>query len=142
MMVDTQITNKKLIDEYPWLCPERTDDGKVADYYDYSYTELDFLPQGWRDMALDYCKDLKTLLDDHGLTDVYALSEVKEKWGALCWYDYLLDFRCEMPWDITALNYDYFDRSKRTCPICGAEKCVEQQFCDGCIKDREDERFN
>ena len=77
-MVDIQIRNKELVEKYPWLCPERKDDGSIADYYDYSYTEIDSLPTGWHDMVLEMCERLKPMLEEHGLFDTYALSEVKK----------------------------------------------------------------
>lgn len=135
-MVDIQIRNKELIEKYPWLCPERKDDGSIAKHYDYSYTELDFLPKGWHNMVLEMCENLKPMLEKHGLFDTYALSEVKEKWGALCWYDYILDFHCDIPWDVRALIYDYFDKSKETCIVCGAQKTAEKFLCEGCEYDR------
>ena len=135
-MVDIQIRNKELIEKYPWLCPERKDDGSIAKHYDYSYTELDFLPKGWHNMVLEMCEKLKPMLEKHGLFDTYALSEVKEKWGALCWYDYILDFHCDIPWDVRALTYDYFDKSKETCIVCGAQKTAEKFLCEGCEYDR------
>lgn len=135
-MVDIQIRNKELIEKYPWLCPERKDDGSIAKHYDYSYTELDFLPKGWHNMVLEMCENLKPMLEKHGLFDTYALSEVKEKWGALCWYDYILDFHCDIPWDVRALTYDYFDKSKETCIVCGAQKTAEKFLCEGCEYDR------
>ena len=136
-MVDIQIKNKRLIEQYPWLCPERNDDGSIAYYYDYSYTEIDFLPTGWHKMILKMCKELKPILEQHGLIDTYAISEVKEKWGALCWYDYILDFHCDVPWDVRALVSEYFDKSKETCMICGAQKMPEEFLCQGCEYDRE-----
>ena len=136
-MVDIQIRNKELIEKYPWLCPERKDDGSIAKHYDYSYTELDFLPKGWHNMVLEMCEKLKPMLEKHGLFDTYALSEVKEKWGALCWYDYILDFHCDIPWDVRALTYDYFDKSKETCMVCGAQKTAEEFLCEGCEYDKE-----
>ena len=135
-MVDIQIRNKELIERYPWLCPERKDDGTIADCYDYSYTEIDSLPMGWHDMVLEMCEKLKPMLEEYGLFDTYALSEVKEKWGALCWYDYILDFHCDIPWDVRALTYDYFDKSKETCMVCGAQKTAEKFLCEGCEYDR------
>ena len=51
----TQADNKMLIDRYPWLCPERTEDGKVADTYDYTYTELAFVPEGWEELVIWLC---------------------------------------------------------------------------------------
>ena len=74
-MVDIQIRNKELVEKYPWLCPERKDDGAIADCYDYSYTEIDFLPTGWHSIVLEMCEKLKPILEEHGLLDTYALSE-------------------------------------------------------------------
>lgn len=136
-MVDIQIRNKELVEKYPWLCPERKDDGSIADHYDYSYTELDFVPTGWHNMVLEMCEKLKPMLEEHGLFDTYALSEVKEKWGALCWYDYIIDFHCDIPWDVRELTYDYFDKSKETCMVCGAHKMPEEFLCQECEYDRE-----
>lgn len=137
MMVDIQIKNKELVEKYPWLCPERNDDGPIADYYDYSYTEIDFLPIGWYEMILEMCEKLKPMLEEHGLVDTYALSDVKEKRNALCWCDYILDFRCDVPWDVRALVSEYIDKSKETCMICGAQKTSDGFWCERCEYDRE-----
>ena len=133
MMKSIKDKNKELIEEYPWLCPERDDDGKPAADYDYSYTELDLIPSGWCDLVLDLCKELKPLLIKHGIYEKYALSEIKEKWYSLCWYDYLLDFR-SVPWDVMALVGEYLDKSTEICMTCGAPIERNQTMCDNCNK--------
>lgn len=40
--------NKALISEFPFLLPRNRWTGNIPDDYDYSYTELDDLPDGWR----------------------------------------------------------------------------------------------
>ena len=40
--------NKALVDDFPFLLPRNRWTGKVPDDYDYSYTELDAMPEGWR----------------------------------------------------------------------------------------------
>ena len=55
-------SNHKLIERFPFLIPRNRWTGKVPEDYDYSYTELDSMPDGWR--------------------------KIKEKYGTLCWYDF------------------------------------------------------
>lgn len=40
--------NKQLVEKYPFLLPRNRWTGKVQEDYDYSYTELDGMPDGWR----------------------------------------------------------------------------------------------
>ena len=40
--------NKELIKRYPFLLPRNRWTGEVAEDYDYHYTELDGMPDGWR----------------------------------------------------------------------------------------------
>ena len=41
-------SNHKLIERFPFLIPRNRWTGKVPEDYDYSYTELDSMPDGWR----------------------------------------------------------------------------------------------
>ena len=43
------ILNKSLIKKYPWLIPRSRRTGKVINNYDYTWTELDAMPKGWRE---------------------------------------------------------------------------------------------
>ena len=55
--------------------------------YRYEETWLDCLPRGWRKaFGIQLCKELKKAIDDNHLEN-YAVHQVKEKWGELCWYD-------------------------------------------------------
>ena len=40
--------NKQLCEKYPFLLPRNRWTGLVHPDYDYSYTELDAMPTGWR----------------------------------------------------------------------------------------------
>ena len=40
--------NKQLVEKYPFLLPRNRWTGNVPADYDYSYTELDAMPDGWR----------------------------------------------------------------------------------------------
>lgn len=101
----TKEENKKLCEEYPFLIPRNrfsdmliteADKGgfwpgspDVIPEYDYDFTELDDLPTGWRlAFGEQLCAELKKALEEDGLMDRYRITQIKEKYGRLCWYDY------------------------------------------------------
>lgn len=47
-MQSNKESNQKLIERFPFLMPRNRWTGKVPEDYDYSYTELDSMPDGWR----------------------------------------------------------------------------------------------
>ena len=47
-MQSNKESNQKLIERFPFLIPRNRWTGKVPEDYDYSYTELDSMPDGWR----------------------------------------------------------------------------------------------
>lgn len=55
------------------------------------YTELDAMDKGWRKVfGIQICQELKrALLQDGGrkLLRAYRITQIKEKYGMLCWYD-------------------------------------------------------
>ena len=74
--------NKALISEFPFLLPRNRWTGNIPDDYDYSYTELDDLPDGWRiAFGLQMCKELKEILVKGGGLDAYRITQIKEKYG-------------------------------------------------------------
>jgi len=78
--------NKELIKKYPFLLVRNRFSGKVQDGYDYTWTELDAMPEGWRKaFGLKMCEELKVALGD--LVDKYRIMQIKEKFGELRWYD-------------------------------------------------------
>lgn len=81
--------NKALINEYPFLLPRNRWTDKVSDNYNYSYTELDMgLPNGWRiAFGDDICREIKEELVKYNFLDKYRITQIKEKWGYLHWYD-------------------------------------------------------
>lgn len=87
-MNEEQIKNKQLIEEYPFLLPKNVFSGDVPEDYDYSYTLLDEIPQGWLNSFIpDFLKELKEALIKDNLLDDYFILQIKEKWGYLHWYD-------------------------------------------------------
>ena len=52
--------NKQLVKKYPFLLPRNRWTGKVPKEYDYSYTELDDMPDGWRKaFGEQMCEEIK-----------------------------------------------------------------------------------
>ena len=81
------------------------------------YTELDAMPTGWRKaFGIQMCKELKrALIQDGGrkLLRAYRITQIKEKYGALCWYD---GGGTE---EINKIIEKYEYISARTCIECG-----------------------
>lgn len=80
--------NKALIRKYPFLLPRNRFTDEIPKNYDYSYTELDDLPRGWRiAFGEDICKMIKKELVKYDALDSYKITQIKEKFGSLRWYD-------------------------------------------------------
>lgn len=103
------MTNKELINHYPWLTPTNRWSGKrVTDCmgedgeegfwpgnptehpdYDYEYTELDDMPSGWRiafgeEMCEELNNEIKTWPQKD--QDAFRITDIKEKFGMLRFY--------------------------------------------------------
>lgn len=62
-LTEEQLKNKELTKEYPWLIPRNRFTGEIVEDYDYSWTELDAMPKGWKEaFALKLCNELKNAL--------------------------------------------------------------------------------
>ena len=126
--------NRELCKRYPFLKPggaRFNDDG-----FDYTYTLLDDMPDGWRiAFGERLCEELLKSLERAGgdrLED-YAVIQIKEKFGGLRWYDN----------GLTDEGYEILDKykklSERTCICCGkpATKITKgwiSPYCDDCIR--------
>ena len=83
-----RIFNEGLVLKYPWLEPHNRWTGNVPDTYDYSYTELDEMPDGWRLAFGDQmCEEIEKELERFDYQDKYEIVQIKEKFGGLRWYD-------------------------------------------------------
>ena len=107
--------NKKLIEEFPFLLPHNRWTDKVVEDYDYRYTELDAMPNGWRKaFGIDLCKELKESLIKVNYLEKYRITDIKEKYGTLRWYD------AGCPDDfLHEILPKYVKKSKYTCIKCG-----------------------
>ena len=127
--------NRELCEKYPFLVPHNRFSGKsILDCrgkdgeegywpgnpedhpeYDYEYTELDDMPDGWRiAFGEQMCQDIMDALEDSNTVKSYGIDQIKEKFGFLCWYDHggTKKIRDE-------IVPKYEDMSIRTCISCG-----------------------
>lgn len=80
--------NFALVKKYPWLKPHNRQTGEVPEHYDFSYTELDEMPRGWRLAFGDQiCEEIDQELRKFNFQDNYRITQIKEKYGSLRWYD-------------------------------------------------------
>ena len=130
--------NKQLVEKYPFLLPRNRWTGKVPEDYDYSYTELDAMPYGWRKtFGEQMCEEIKQELEENNLLDQYRISQIKEKYGELCWYD----FGCTKK-ILKEIIPKYEKLSTHTCIKCGkpATKVTLgwiSPYCDDCCPESE-----
>lgn len=111
----TKEENRRLVEKYPFLLPHNRWTEKKSDSYDYSYTELDNMPQGWRQaFGEELCKEIKQELESTNNLDNYRITDIKEKYGLLRWYDF--GGTEKMAREIIP---EYVTRSKYTCIRCG-----------------------
>lgn len=85
--------------------------------YDYEYTELDDMPDGWRiAFGEQMCEEIRNALLEYGgeqaLND-YRVTQIKEKYGYLRWYEYWTTDKLQ------EIITKYEDLSELTCIACG-----------------------
>ena len=92
------------------------------------------MPDGWRiAFGEEMCAELKVIIEKHGAMEEYAILDIKEKYGELCWYDYgLASVQEYFDWE-----HKYRLKSRRTCIRCGnkATKISTgwiSPYCDEC----------
>lgn len=135
--------NKELIERYPFLLPRNRWTGKVSDSYDYSYTELDAMPKGWKiAFGKQICEEIREELIRANYLDKYRISQIKEKYGSLRWYDFGATEKI-----LKEIIPKYERLSERTCIKCGkpATKISlgwVSPWCDNCADEiKHYERF-
>lgn len=103
-----------------------------------THTELDAMPIGWRkSFGIQMCKDIKKVLQSNHYLYKYRITQIKEKFGILHWYDNGSPNGC-----VYKVVDKYEDISYHTCIICGkpATKLSKgwiSPYCDNCIGTRE-----
>ena len=79
-----------------------------------THTELDAMPCGWRKaFGIQICKDLRKQLLKEGNLFKYRITQIKEKWGVLCWYNESASK------EVYEIIKKYEKLSRNTCIVCG-----------------------
>ena len=109
------MNNKELCERYSFLIPRNRFTGKIPDDFDYSYTELDAMPDGWRKAFGErMCEEIRDALIEENYLDEYRISQIKEKYASLRWYDFGATQKVH---DIIS-KYEYI--SQFICMRCGS----------------------
>lgn len=104
-----------------------------------SYTELDAMPDGWRKaFGVQMCEEIKQELKRHkGALKNYRITQIKEKFGGLRWYD---NWSTEKI--LNEIIPKYTNLSYKTCISCGKpaeyiSKGWVSPYCSDCAKTKE-----
>lgn len=128
--------NKSLIKKYPWLIPRSRRTGKVVNNYDYTWTELDAMPKGWREAFGELlCEEIQEELEKYNFVNEYSIVQIKEKFGSLRWYDNGIPSGCR----VHEIIENYSACSEYICIRCGEldVPCTDgwiMPVCKNCIK--------
>lgn len=108
-----------------------------------TYTELDAMPKGWRKcFGISICKEIKASLKRHNCLKEYRITQIKEKFGGLRWYD------AGAPEEVNKIIQKYEYISEKTCIVCGRPAAKISRgwispYCDDCYKPRyQDESYS
>lgn len=130
---------KRLINKYPFLLPRNVWTGKLDEDYDYSYYvgRFDYsstnIISAWDRLFLLYCKNITPLLRSSGTLSQFCFSEIKEKWGKMCLYNF------GTTEEVQKLTHDYENYSGCICCRCGkrATRITTDwiaYYCEKCSK--------
>lgn len=110
------ILNKSLIEKYPWLYPHYEWSGEKVKDFDYTWTELDAMPNGWREAFGELlCEEIQEELEKYNFVNEYSIAQIKEKFGGLRWYDNGVPSKCK----IHDIIENYSVCSEYICFSCG-----------------------
>lgn len=107
--------NKSLCYIMPFLVPIMSD-GNPPNGYNYEFTWLDEVPEGWRELFLEKCVKLSDILDYDYSENEFRILEIKEKYGEL--RIYYTGAECVSK-EIDELFEEVRMISKYTCVVCG-----------------------
>jgi len=126
--------NKKLCERFPFLIPWNRFTGERPPDYDWTYTELDCMPDGWRKaFGTQMCEEIRAALIDDGDLDRWRIVQMKEKYGTLRLYD----SGTKIGSRVHKIEQKYELLSERTCIVCGAPATRMtlgwiSPYCDKC----------
>ena len=111
------MTNQELVERYPFLAPRDWETGEIENGYDYSWTELDAMPDGWREAFGEMmCEEIRDELIKYDFLNEYSIAQIKEKYGRLCWYD------------------NGWPEGSNIPDIIGKYECLSENICISCGK--------
>lgn len=112
------MNNKELIEKYPWLQIRNVWTGELVEPENYEFTWLDDLPNGWRKaFGSKMVKELDKILRKANYQNQYQITQIKEKYGVLCWYDNGVPTGTSKEYDKWLAKYE--ELSKHICLVCG-----------------------
>lgn len=136
--INSKEHNRWLCYKYHWLIPHNRYTDEELLNYDYTYTELDEMPEGWKKaFGEQLCEEIEKLLEEVNYQDKYRITQIKEKYGELCWYDNGVP---KQIYDrFLEIIHKYEKLSHKTCIKCGkpATKISTgwiTPWCDDCAK--------
>jgi hypothetical protein len=105
---------KALIEEYPYLQPRKATTGEVHPDYDYQYIVGEYdLPEGWVQLFLQACDDIREPLEKAGDLEKFRFLQVKEKYGQMrLYHSGAADEVCDI-----LSKYEFL--SEQVCSECG-----------------------
>ena len=115
---EEQLNNWILVVKYPFLMPKywnrETMQYEVDPDYNYKFTELDAMPDGWRKAFGEMmCEEIYNALVECGGLDDYMILDIKEKYGQLRWYS------SPSYKEVEEIIDKYSVLSENICIICG-----------------------
>ena len=146
MYTSTIEENKELCKNYPWLYPRNVWTDEPVEDYDYSYTLLDDMPNGWRiAFGKQMCEEINNVLKKADWVNKYRIIQIKEKFGSLRWYDSTVP--AEISDEIQDIIEKYEEISARTCISCGKPATRISTgwicpWCDDCSKEINDKTIS
>ena len=128
--------NKSIIEKYPWLYPRYEWSGERVENYDYTWTELDAMSNGWREAFGELlCEEIQEELEKYNFVNEYSIAQIKSKFGGLRWYDNGIPSGCK----VHEIIENYAALSEYICECCGEldVPCTDgwiTPVCKNCIK--------
>lgn len=77
--------NKKLVEAFPFLLPRNRWTDEVIEDYDYTWTELDAMPEGWRKLFSEHmCAEIAAILKKANYLDKQCYEILSERTCIVC----------------------------------------------------------
>ena len=128
--------NKLMIHSFPFLMPHNRWSDKTPENYDYSYNEMNLMPENWaRAFGYEMLCELVSELKEEEILDQYRIMDIKEKYGTLRWYDNCASEK------VLKIVSKYCSMSADVCIYCGGKTRYETKgwvsfICKKCAREQ------